>query len=587
MSVATALRPETAAEVPRYVTRRTWPWPRVALIAICAVQIALAVRPGSTRTPFEDEGLYVYMGHRMIDHLLHGTLLTEYPGAYFSGAPGFYPVLAALGDRLGGIQGARAVSLLFALGATVSVNGLGRQLFSRGAGLLGAGAFVLCGSVIYQSHLATYDSTTLFFVAAAAWLTVYSVGHDRFVWAPAVAALLVAAFYAKYAGAVYIPVVAALAVTVAPRRDRLIVARGVLVMIISAVVLAYFIFALWGESLREGIIITTTSRTVLQPAHASLLIHQVMRWVGPWLALAVLGALVSRRRWAVTGVLLFGSLVGPLDQIRIGEATSLAKHCAFGMIFAGPLVGALLAWLIRRLRVVTVPTVALAFAVLGASGLTYSHQFLTGWPDDTALLPVLTRLIAASPGKPILGEEPAAEHYALRTTTYPLQWNDTFSFSYDHQTGLSAYKNAIGQTSFGVIYLQRTFYAGQHTGRYAFSPSAYGADVYEYLTTVSTPYRLVRTVNLVEQGKVTGDWYIFIPKAVPTGAGSQSVPQRPARTKRSTPITSRPLAPRVVTAPRRTETPLLVPQRPLLVTTWKPEADTGVTPMPVAPRSGR
>lgn len=575
MSVATAVRLGTAAEVPRDATRRSWPWSRVALIAICAVQVALAVRPGSTRTPFEDEGLYVYIGHRMIDHLLHGTLLTEYPGAYFSGAPGFYPVLAALGDWLGGIQGARAVSLLFTLGATVSINGLGRELYNRGAGLLGAGAFVLCGSVIYQSHLATYDSATLCFVAAAAWLTAYSVTHDQFVWAPAVATLLVAAFYAKYAGAVYIPVVAGLAVTVAPKLDRLIVARGVVVMILSVVVLAYFIFALWGESLREGIIITTTSRTVLQPAHPSLLIHQVIRWVGPWLALAALGAFVGGRRWALTGVLLLGSIVGPLGQIRIGEATSLAKHSAFGMIFACPLVGALLAWLVHRLRVVTIPTVASVFAVLATSGLTYSHQFLTGWPDDTALLPVLTRLIAASPGKPILGEEPAAEHYALRTTTHPLQWKDTFSFSYGHQTGLPAYKEAIGQTSFAVIYLQRTFYAGQHTGKHAFSPSTYGSDIYEYLTTAPTPYRLVRTVNVIEQGKVTGDWYIFTPKAVPTNPGAQPDPKRPTPSPPPIRTTPGPLTPRAVTAPRKPKTPLLLPQHPLLVTTAEPTRTRG------------
>ena len=41
------------------------------------------------------------------------------------GAPGFYPVLAAIGDDIAGLSGARGVSLLFAVSATICVNGLG------------------------------------------------------------------------------------------------------------------------------------------------------------------------------------------------------------------------------------------------------------------------------------------------------------------------------------------------------------------------------------------------------------------------------------------------------------------------------
>jgi len=325
MSVIELTRPaaEAAPVAPATTTRRRRaPWAGLALLAILLVQVALAVRPGMNGTPFEDEGLYIYMGHRMIDHLLHGAFLSEYPGAYFSGAPGFYPVLAAMGDHVGGLQGARTVSLLFALGATVCVTGLGRQFYGRLAGLLGAAAFVLCGSVIYQSDFATFDSTTLFLVAAAAWLTVYSVRHDRFLWAPAVAVLLVLAFYAKYAGAVYVPIVAALAVMAAARKDRLLVLRRTVFMLVSAVALGFFIYALWGLSLGKGIAVTTTSRDVLNPASAGSLVHQVVLWVGPWLALAAAGALLTRRTWAISAVLLVGAVIAPVQQVRIGESTS-------------------------------------------------------------------------------------------------------------------------------------------------------------------------------------------------------------------------------------------------------------------------
>ena len=103
----------------------------VCLALIWAGQVALAMRPGLNATAFEDEGLYIFMGHRMIQHISQGAFLQAYPGAYFSGAPGFYPVLAAIGDYFGGLQGARMVSLGFAILATVGVYGLGNQLFGR------------------------------------------------------------------------------------------------------------------------------------------------------------------------------------------------------------------------------------------------------------------------------------------------------------------------------------------------------------------------------------------------------------------------------------------------------------------------
>ncbi len=68
-----------------------WSSPAPWLAVICLVQVLLANRPGLNRNAFEDEGLYVYIGHRMIDHLLHGAFLSEYPGKYFSGARGSIP----------------------------------------------------------------------------------------------------------------------------------------------------------------------------------------------------------------------------------------------------------------------------------------------------------------------------------------------------------------------------------------------------------------------------------------------------------------------------------------------------------------
>jgi hypothetical protein len=476
---------------------------------ICVGQIALAVIPRRNGSPFEDEGLYIYIGHRMIDHIVDGAHLSEYPGAFFSGAPGFYPVLAALGDDVLGLPGARAVSLLFAIGATICVNGFGRQLFGIRAGLFGAVTFVVCGSVVFQSWLATFDSTTLFFVAAASWLTAYSVQRDGYLWAPLVSLLMSGAVVAKYAGVAFLPVVAMLAVGVAAARgkDVVVAARRAATMTAGTLVILFALFSLWGESLRQGILSTTLARTPMNPATPTQLAVQVGQYVGPWLLLALVAAFCNRRLWPVSAVLLFGSVIAPLQQIRMGEATSLGKHAAFGMIFAAPLIGALLVMLTKRLRLLTIPVVACIVLALGASGLSTSNRFLNGWTPDDALIPVLHTLIDASPGKTILGDQPSPERYLLRQETRPLQWTDTYSFSYDHKTGMPAYETAIEQTAFGVIYLAVR------------SNTENGRELYEYLQSTDTPYKQVAVVNRTLYGEPAGVWVLYMPEVTPTPAG--------------------------------------------------------------------
>ena len=118
ISTTSAVRDVSTTRSPRHGGQRhtrsrarrffasAWLW----LPLICAIQVLLALRHGLNTNAFEDEGLYVYTGHRMIQHLLHGVFLPEYPGAYFSGAPGLYPVLAAMADSVGGLAAARGDS---------------------------------------------------------------------------------------------------------------------------------------------------------------------------------------------------------------------------------------------------------------------------------------------------------------------------------------------------------------------------------------------------------------------------------------------------------------------------------------------
>jgi 4-amino-4-deoxy-L-arabinose transferase-like glycosyltransferase len=475
-----------------------WLW----LSIICAVQVALALRPGLNANAFEDEGLYVYTGHRMIAHLLHGTFLPQYPGAFFSGAPGLYPVLAAMADNVGGLAAARDVSLAFAVIATVATYGLGNRLFGRTAGIIGAAAFVLCGSVVYISHFATYDSMMMALVAVAAWLAVRSAQRDGFAWAPAVALLLALAFLTKYAGAVYAPVVIALGAVVGwPLYGWKVVRRSAFCGV-AALIMAYSVIELWGRSMIPGIQSTTSSRVVLSPATPGFLAREVAFWVGPWLLLAIVGGLFRvRRQWALVALLLLGSVVGPLDQIRIGEATSLAKHVAFGIVFAAPLLGDLFARLLRQRRPVMRAGAALvtlgSLAALATSGLHYSHEFLTNWVTDRALRTVLQQQLAAHPDVRILGERYSPQRYELERQTKAAQWYDTYYFSYDGKVDEPAYAEAIKQQYFGVIYLDET--------------TSYGSYVFNYLRQHHGEYKLLATPERYLHGRPVGQWSVYVP----------------------------------------------------------------------------
>ena len=91
-----------------------------------------------SNTAFEDEGLYLYVGHLEIRHFLHGAALQgDYP-SYFSGAPVLYPVLGALADGVGGLAAARALSLLEMLAVTGLIYAMSRRLFNERVGLCAA-----------------------------------------------------------------------------------------------------------------------------------------------------------------------------------------------------------------------------------------------------------------------------------------------------------------------------------------------------------------------------------------------------------------------------------------------------------------
>ena len=127
----------------------------------------------------------------------------------YSGSPVLYPVLAAAVDQVGGLTAARLLSLAEMLSVTALLYSLTRRLFNERVALCAALLFCVTEPAIFLGNFATYDATSLFLLAVAAWIMVRTAAFrwPVFLLAAPVAALAVGV---KYAGLLFVPTIAVL-----------------------------------------------------------------------------------------------------------------------------------------------------------------------------------------------------------------------------------------------------------------------------------------------------------------------------------------------------------------------------------------
>ena len=265
--------------------RRTWV-SRVVLVAILAVQAALSLRMHNTA--FEDEALYLTAGHYELAHLLYGVPLPQDYASFFSGAPVLYPILGALADTAGGLAAARLVSLAAMLATTALLYSLTRRLFNERIGLCAAVVFSVTESAIFLGNFATYDAPALCLLAVAAWIVVRTatVRWPVYLAAAPVATLAVGT---KYAAALFVPTIVALAALAAwPYLGKRALIRAAALGVSIAGLLAA---ALWlaGSDYVAAITSTTTARQH-GSTPISVLLKDCLLWSALPFALAVIGS---------------------------------------------------------------------------------------------------------------------------------------------------------------------------------------------------------------------------------------------------------------------------------------------------------
>ena len=359
------------------------------LFAVLAVQALLSVRLLGADTAFVDEAAYLWAGHLEWAHWLHGVAIPPF-SAYFSGAPVLYPPLGALADSVGGLTGARVLSLVFMLGSTVLLWDVTSRLFGRQAGFFAAALFAVAGPTLHLGAFATYDAMSLFLLALAAWLVAGAAEQQEAVGRMAGAgAILALANATAYSTILFDPVIVALALVIALPSGRRLAARrcGSLVTVLVSLIIVGVLLS--GSSYWQGITQTTLGR-VAGAASPLRVLQDALSWTGIIIVLAICGVVASwvshryaARTWLLV-VLTAAALLGPLEQAHLHTLDALNKHVGLGAWFAAIAAGYAVDRFITAApagqpRTMTCAACVIALAFPASLGITQSRQFATSW----------------------------------------------------------------------------------------------------------------------------------------------------------------------------------------------------------------
>jgi hypothetical protein len=458
----------------------------LSLLVILTVQAVLSLQLIKSNTAFTDEALYLWAGHLEWAHLLHGTPIPPFP-TYFSGAPVIYPPLGALADSIGGLTGARLLSLCFMLGVTALLWATTSRLYGKRAGFFAAGLWAFLGPTLKLGAFATFDPMSVFLVALSAWCAVRGGGRRDFTrWIAASAAALILANAAAYSSAIFDPVVVAIAFLAMGQEPSLKLAKMRAAALAAYVISVLILLADAGG----GFYWTGISETVLSRARgtnpASVVLITAWQWMAPVAVVAVAGLLIcvaterSRSQRILLVVLSAALLVVPLEQARIHTTTSLDKHLDIGAWFAAIAAGYTVS-VVSRLRIpaavrtrippparthISVPIrmrfpslVRMTVTAAAVAGL--AIPLLTGfvqaralyqWPNSKSFVAAFRPLAEHSSG-PLLVEAPSPVRYYLGSAIRWQRWSSTWAITLPD--GRSVGSNGVTNSGIPGIYTRR------------------------------------------------------------------------------------------------------------------------------------
>lgn len=474
------------------------------LLAICAIQAALSLVLVWSNTAFADEAQYLSSGQLEWVHWLHGTRVPSYL-ARFSGSPVIYPPLGAFANSIGGLAGARILSLILMIGATVFLYLVASRLFGRATAIVAAAVWALSEPAI-RLAFATFDPLSVFLTALSVWLVV-QVGYRkrRGALAVAAAASIALANATAYSGTVIDPVVIAFAFLVwLPRMQAR--QASLYTAWFTGGSAVFFVLLMTVSGSWTGFMASILNRSGSDQQSILLVLNDSWVYSGLIAVLAVIGAITAfgagnKQRAALLTLLGCTALVVPAAQIDEQTAWSLDKHLAYGVWFGAIAAGYGCSMLVRLLpsarRNLAMLCFIIAFLYPAANSWVSAWQVYHAWPDAHSFITALKPVAARSQGfidVSATGPENVAEYY----TSQGREWTRWRS------SGLSLDPVSVQQSAW------ESYYAGQ------LHREDYGVIVLFYATKFSSAPELPGTLLLSPSSSTTNQTLLEL---VGDGAG--------------------------------------------------------------------
>ena len=376
----------------------------LGLFGVLALQALISVSLIFTNTAFADEANYLWVGQLELAHWFGGGPTPHFD--VLSGAPLIYPPIGALANSVGGLAGARLLSLLFMLGSTALLYSVAMRLFGRRAAVASAALWAVSVSALKLGAFATFDPLAVFLMSLSAWLAVQAAFRRHAAELVMLAGLaMLLADLTAYSYAIYDVAVIAFAVCVwflrlGPRRTLTLT----LWLVGSLLTLGFILPTVMG--LWAGIVAVTITRAggTVDTQGYVLVAQLSWEWSGLVAMLATAGAFTAAAgRASRPVVLLLAVLAGstflvPIYQLHLQTGWSLDKHLACG-IWLGSMAAGYLVSRVARLpsfaRGVMALAGAAALAFPAITGWMSAYSDYRTWPNSDSLVATLKPLVAA------------------------------------------------------------------------------------------------------------------------------------------------------------------------------------------------
>jgi putative flippase GtrA/GT2 family glycosyltransferase len=436
------------------------------LLAICAVQAALCLTFVWSNTAYVDEADNLWIGRLEIAHWLHGTAwpaMTAY--RLLSGSPLIYPPLGGLAASVGGVAGARILSLAFMLLATILLYLTAARLIGRTGALFAAALWALSEPAM-RLAFATYDPLSVLLTALSAWLVVQAGFRRRRGEFVAAAALTLAlANVTAYPGIVIDPLVIAFALLVWLSRMSRSQAWSCAAWLTGAWALCFGMIMTASHSW-PGLVSAVTARSSGDYSGVSSTLNDVWGYSGLILGLALIGAISafrfdSRRHAALLGALCFAAVLVPVAQLHAQDTASIDKHLAYGVWFAVIAAGygcsKFIRWLPGASRQLAALCCMAALAYPAASSWQSAWERYHTWPDAAAFISAFRPVAAQTQGLLYVPAHEAniAEYYTPQGYDWT-RWSTGLSLDPSVPSGeswQSYYATQLQTDKFGLITL--------------------------------------------------------------------------------------------------------------------------------------